>query len=463
MSDTESSCCLLSLDTDDIAINLETKITPQDVGVLERDDWEKIIKMRAFVTRPLKGKGGLDGKGRKRPALSYDYIKEVEELNPHLANSKVVDTAVWKDNVEQKFRSGSIARPKALTYPYPVLETRVMECGDVLTGLQSSNFIDIPNIIICLEAIDILCGLPMDVELLGSSGIGRIVRKSIKIFAKSHNVYFVEQAIPKLNKLLSSWKAMAGVTQETEMLSQGNERKPDDLTETRSCNSWKDLFYTLEEKSKQKKKPVKKDKKTLEISSKAKEKMLASPPTKKEADEKQSKVAKTVSKPSRKMKKLQKEQAVASALLAEDKLYVGQTKKKAERGVSRRAELSVGTASVASLKKKPSAQVNLIAAKTQVHQGKRKAEPTSFGLAVARMNAKSRKTTKRKSERAFVELGSRKRMKMPGQSRNTLKRYQPGGRASKAISDKSNENISAISNNANWGQRNKKNLSPWRG
>ena len=94
-----------------IVSNLE-RYPGEAFAILDEQEWDNLVKLKHTSTRPRLGKGGLDGSGRMNPVVSDKFITEVEENVPHFAYSEIVDTLVWKDLVNFRFKPGGLSRPK---------------------------------------------------------------------------------------------------------------------------------------------------------------------------------------------------------------------------------------------------------------------------------------------------------------------------------------------------------------
>ena len=229
-------------------------------GIVNEYEWESILKLRYRKTKPLKGKGGIDGNGRFHPAVTDKFMLEVEEQNPHLQQSKCADLYVWKDCVNYKFKTGGVSRPKGLLYPYPflvgLLEEGILALNDCLNEGDNKKVMAS-----ALNAIETISESPMDLNLLKSSGIGKKVRKflvkSTKIdFLDEPYVYSSGKDIRKtprttLEATLQSWKDIAAEC--------GVKMKPGEkndsttkvspatsyLSTAKKCHSWRTLYLTL--------------------------------------------------------------------------------------------------------------------------------------------------------------------------------------------------------------------------
>mmetsp|Transcript_30744 Transcript_30744/g.35475 ORF Transcript_30744/g.35475 Transcript_30744/m.35475 type:complete len:585 (-) Transcript_30744:154-1908(-) len=178
--------------------------------------------------------GGIDGTGRVTPAINAKCLLAIESCNQHLATSEVTDDLCWKDCTNYKFKQNGPNRPKVLMMPWPMLVDRIqraadeiLECfnlslandvtsssapssmsggmllHDMISGMASNkakhekarkttSWIDksraisdkyyvatvIDNAIVTLE------DAPMSVSLLTASGIGKSMKKIIKLGKK---------------------------------------------------------------------------------------------------------------------------------------------------------------------------------------------------------------------------------------------------------------------------------------
>eukprot|EP00980_Cylindrotheca_fusiformis_P019076 scaffold6433_cov125-Cylindrotheca_fusiformis.AAC.18 len=244
---------LVSLCRDAIVANLE-RYNVEAFQILDESEWENIIRRKHETSRPLRGKGGLDGTGRMNPAVNDKFLSEIEETLPHLAASKVVDTLVWKDTVNHKFRAGGLSRPKGLMFPYPVLEARIQAAGNTLTDIRKKHDIDDEEKILGIRAVRTICDSPMDVGLLESSGIGKTVQKFISACSKNQKFDFDRTTVAKLSAVLESWKEMArksgvlmkdkassGKTSDSSL----RNGRAEDLEKARQCKTWRELFILL--------------------------------------------------------------------------------------------------------------------------------------------------------------------------------------------------------------------------
>jgi len=236
------------------------------LGILDEYQWDIILKLRHRKTKPLRGKGGIDGRGRLHPAVTDKFMVEVEEANPHLSESKVADEFIWKDIVEYKYKKGGLSRPKGLLYPWPVLVRQIDDAGKTLSDclrlteenadsdgrekLEAST----------LYAIKCISESPMDLNLLKTSGIGKKVKKflnksTLLDFLDEPYIYSSGKDIRKtprttLQATLQSWKDMAadsGVKMKDDHRSASSPKKPaaSILTAAKKCDSWRSLYHTL--------------------------------------------------------------------------------------------------------------------------------------------------------------------------------------------------------------------------
>jgi hypothetical protein len=237
-------------------------------GILDEYQWDCILRLRHRKTKPLKGRGGIDGKGRFNPAVTDKFMIEVEEVNPHLNQSKIADLYVWKDIVEYKFKKGGLSRPKGLLYPWPVLVQQLEDAGKALTDclrLITEYAESQKAMASALHAIKIISESPMDLNLLKSSEMGKKVKKFLNKstrldFLDEPYVYSSGKDIRKtprttLEATLQSWKEMAadsGVKMKVNESRSGGinghtiaSPAASMLTATKKCDSWRSLYHTL--------------------------------------------------------------------------------------------------------------------------------------------------------------------------------------------------------------------------
>jgi hypothetical protein len=175
---------------------------------------------------------------------------------------------VWKDIVEYKFRKLGLSRPKHLLYPYPVLIQHLQESGRALnaTLLQVEG-----NTSQAIQAIRFIEETPMDLLLLKDSGIGKTVKKFLH---KSSRLDFLDEPYvfstgkdirktPRttLQSTLQEWMNLAatqGVKMKNESSAErgpasssssstnSNKSNSVDLSSTRKCTTWRELYQTLQ-------------------------------------------------------------------------------------------------------------------------------------------------------------------------------------------------------------------------
>jgi hypothetical protein len=239
-------CSLIALCRSAIVANLE-RYPPDSLGILGENEWESIIRLRHRRTSPKAGSGGLDGTGRIAPALSDRFLSEVEQANPQIAESAVVDQLVWKDCVEYKFKMGGLTRPKTLTYPWPVLMEKIRRAGDALALMMEKNASERDEASVG-RAMDKLTEFPMNIALLKATGIGKSVKKIIK----SHSGESGSPVMERLNQLLMSWMELAASNGVKIKGQNGQAASPqvfkddeDDLCILETCPMWRHLFAAL--------------------------------------------------------------------------------------------------------------------------------------------------------------------------------------------------------------------------
>jgi hypothetical protein len=256
-----------------IAANIE-RYPPEAFAIISEDSWDSIVQERNEKTRPSVGKGGLDGSGRLLPAVSAPFLLQVERLNPHLADSAVADRLAWKDCVEYSFHSGSISRPSALQYPWPLLVRKLTRSGEILMELLSAPDEQSDasrNQELFQRHVHALSESPMNVSLLQASGIGKAVKKCVKRCEKGKpETLNVDKELPvrgrhpasvkaavsplaMLKETLQRWKRMAANSgvQTSSDDAQGNQEDTsdqEDLVLAESCQSWRELYLVLKQR-----------------------------------------------------------------------------------------------------------------------------------------------------------------------------------------------------------------------
>jgi hypothetical protein len=244
-----------------VLVNNLERYPPEAFGILDEEEWENVIRVRHERTRPQKGKGGLDGRGRMNPAVGDKFMLELERTTPHLAQSGVVDELVWKDIVELRFKVGGLSRPVGLLYPWPVLEGMAEHYASSLSHISKMDGLDKQAQRLGFRTIEEVCQIPMDVSLLKSSGIGKAVKKFIKACSSNHCLQIFDEPISsdiretprtKLEAVLQSWMAMAAENGVKMKAIKGQETSLDSccskhLAKARKCNSWRELYGILNE------------------------------------------------------------------------------------------------------------------------------------------------------------------------------------------------------------------------
>jgi hypothetical protein len=239
-------CSLIYLCRSVIIANLE-RYPPDSLGIVSEEEWESIIRLRHRRTSPKAGSGGLDGTGRIAPALSDRFLAEVEQANPQIAESAVVDQLVWKDCVEYKFKMGGMTRPKTLTYPWPILMDKIRRTGDALALLMEKDTSERDEASVG-RAMEKLTQFPMNIAMLKATGIG----KSIKKIIKSQRGESESPVVERLNQLLTSWMDLAAsngikIKGQNGQAAGSQVFKDDeeDLRILETCPMWRHLFAAL--------------------------------------------------------------------------------------------------------------------------------------------------------------------------------------------------------------------------
>jgi hypothetical protein len=244
------------------------------LSILDEYEWDSIIRMKHKNTKPQKGQGGLDGTGRRTPAITEKFLLEVEETNPHLEQSQIADQLVWKDIIEFRFKKGGLSRPKILLYPWPVLVQSLKDSGRALTecvqhttptegnSTTIATRVDERTKYSLLRAMECIEESPMDLCLLKESGIGKVLKKFL---AKSKTIpalTFLDEPFhsagtkkspPRttLEAAMQSWITMAetsGVQMNPGSVvvkKSSNRSTEDDLSDMKSCQMWRELYRKL--------------------------------------------------------------------------------------------------------------------------------------------------------------------------------------------------------------------------
>lgn len=273
-----------------VVANLE-RYPPQVLGVLSENDWEELVQSRHHKTAPQKGTGGLDGTGRRTPALSGRFLAEVEGHNPHLAESALADDLLWKDNVEYQFTRDGLTRPRALILPWPLLVKQIANVADAFSGYRkkedeaekNEEMLELTSkdTTTIVEATQALKESPMNVALLKESGIGKVLKKLIKVSStRRQKSIFKRLKMPvssaaaragdvkelsvlkQLEQLLQAWMDLAasvGVeiysspTKKNGVAVEKFREDNDDLLRVEKCKSWRQLFASLKERAEERK------------------------------------------------------------------------------------------------------------------------------------------------------------------------------------------------------------------
>ena len=268
-----------------ISTNLE-RYPAEAFSILDESEWGHLVETRYVRTRPLRGSGGLDGSGRRAPAIHHKFMQSVEEALPHLAESKVADEKIWKDNCNHIFPKDGVSRPNGMTLPWPLLVKKIELHAAILKAMHPGG----PHYTTNLEdtacqqeldgAIEAFIELPMNVELLKQTGIGKIVKKVIKhgppIINQpfpddlAYRVNYLPNATPKLllQSILQYWMTLAandgvqiedGDRKPAAALPAGNNNDPNNvesylspdknkgIDEVMDCLTWRQLFVKLQD------------------------------------------------------------------------------------------------------------------------------------------------------------------------------------------------------------------------
>jgi len=207
---------------------------------------------------------GLDGTGRKTPAIADKILRQIEDANPHLAESEVVDEIIWKDCVNYKFKLGGPSRPLELLYPWPILVEKLNEVGRDLISILKSDTFDLESL---QKTIKMLDQTPMNVKLLSDCDIGKYLKKFIKACGKMQDgddrtpfdrIWTPRPGgqpspLQKLENVMQKWKniasasgvSVAGSKKDGKMKSSNDAQHAMDMTVCRAVRSWRDLHCAL--------------------------------------------------------------------------------------------------------------------------------------------------------------------------------------------------------------------------
>lgn len=183
-----------------VIANKIDKIEPILLQALSEYEWESIVRFKCETISKSKSnasKRKMNGNHGRLPAINDKVVKEIEERNPHLRSSKVVDELIWQDCVEYHFARDGNSRPTILYLPWPKLVETYEKLGITMVNLLkkpcTSKADDSLNRTRKLEkCITRLSMAPMCVPLLKASRIGKnvteFVKLSRKIFPKGKNL-----------------------------------------------------------------------------------------------------------------------------------------------------------------------------------------------------------------------------------------------------------------------------------
>jgi len=163
---------------------------PTSFQELSEYEWESIVRIKCQTKTGVKNnvnRGTMNKSQRYRlPAICDAVIKDIEDKNPHLRSSKVIDELIWKDCVEAQFPREGISRPMILFLPWPKLVENISLVASNLLELlkephDKSDMVELPKRTARLKKyIKHLCNTPMCVPLLSQSKSGQSLSKFIK-------------------------------------------------------------------------------------------------------------------------------------------------------------------------------------------------------------------------------------------------------------------------------------------
>lgn len=273
-----------------VVANLE-RYPPESLGMLAENDWEDLVQSRHRKTAPQKGTGGLDGTGRRTPALSERFLSEVEGTNPHLAESNLADELLWRDIVEYRFNREGLTRPRALLLPWPVLVKQIADLADIFSDCKkkeeeadgAGELLELTPVEsrAVINATINLTDSPMNLALLKDSGIGKALKKLIKASSNRSQKSVLKRlkmpissaaakeegakelsVLKQLERLLQSWVDLAAslgvaISSSPKKKMKGTEaaeqlrKDEEDLQRAEKCQTWRQLFAVLSERTDQ--------------------------------------------------------------------------------------------------------------------------------------------------------------------------------------------------------------------
>mmetsp|Transcript_2235 Transcript_2235/g.2683 ORF Transcript_2235/g.2683 Transcript_2235/m.2683 type:complete len:434 (-) Transcript_2235:599-1900(-) len=247
-----------------IATNIERYPAETLGSILCEMEWENVVRLKYQMTAPqyqIQKRVGsnLLSDGRKFPVLNEKFIKDFEERNPHLAKSNVIDDLVWKDNVDFKFRKGGHSRPALFNEPWQMQIRKLKSISEELTGLVEDDNIENSKQVI-RRILKELKVTPMTVDLLSQTGIGKVLKKTIRKIRQSQAVQETSPGIlTQFEFLLDQWKQVAGFSnsntneKNNESLAcilgkrkeTSDARHRKDVNTIKECDQWRDMYDAL--------------------------------------------------------------------------------------------------------------------------------------------------------------------------------------------------------------------------
>jgi len=267
-----------------IATNLE-RYPAESFASLAENEWESVVRFKHKMTAPKiitatvssTVGGNLFGDGRKKPVMCDKEMIEIESKNPHLNKSKVIDAIVWKDCTDFRFKRGGPSRPLLLELPWSVQVSRMERIAKELILLLkepqkepqedgNDDVTSLPRTNRLRSHIHIMISAPMCIPLLSSTGIGKAVKKFIKMckgysdlptwFPDIHSVHDIpnpafrgKSLLEQTEILLGTWKVMASASGAATCTGRerntSEEQHIEDLEAVQQCVQWRDLFHAL--------------------------------------------------------------------------------------------------------------------------------------------------------------------------------------------------------------------------
>lgn len=249
--------------------------------VLEEVHWDAIVRLKYQMTTPkvrVANGSSLSG-GRKTPAISLKAMENIERANPHLRNSKVVDTLIWRDITDYIFKRNGPSRPAIMSVPWGILVKKMKSISEGLEDLikQPNGNIEDDGKFISVQTnklqtyVTQLIETPISIPLLQQSKIGKALKKFIKECKRNGSAlppYYPlintvgnntanprfrgKSFLAQLETILSDWKVIAEKNGADSVMGRhrntSKEQHLKDFETIQNCASWRDLYKSLYER-----------------------------------------------------------------------------------------------------------------------------------------------------------------------------------------------------------------------